>query len=47
MGSGRTETMRALFGADPRTVGRIFVKGKEVQIRRPADAVKFGNRVLN
>ena len=42
MGSGRTETMRALFGADPRTAGRIFVKGKEVQIRRPADAVKLG-----
>ena len=42
MGSGRTETMRALFGADPQTAGRIFVKGKEVQIRRPADAVKLG-----
>jgi len=42
MGSGRTETMRALFGADPRATGKIFVKGKEVQIRRPADAVKLG-----
>jgi ribose transport system ATP-binding protein len=42
MGSGRTETMRALFGADPRATGRIFVKGKEVQIRHPADAVKLG-----
>ena len=42
MGSGRTETMRALFGADPRATGRIFVRGKEVQIRHPADAVKLG-----
>jgi ribose transport system ATP-binding protein len=42
MGSGRTERMRAIFGADPRATGRIFVKGKEVQIRHPADAVKAG-----
>jgi ribose transport system ATP-binding protein len=42
MGSGRTETMRALFGADPLAAGRIFVKGKEVRIRHPADAVKLG-----
>jgi len=42
MGSGRTETMRALFGADPRAGGRIFVKGQEVRIDQPADAVKLG-----
>jgi ribose transport system ATP-binding protein len=42
MGSGRTETMRAIFGADPRTDGRLFLDGKEIQINRPAEAVKLG-----
>jgi ribose transport system ATP-binding protein len=42
MGSGRTETMRAVYGADRRATGRIFVKGKETQIDHPAQAVKAG-----
>lgn len=42
MGAGRTETARALFGADPKDSGRIFVNGKEVIIRTPMDAVKNG-----
>jgi ribose transport system ATP-binding protein len=42
MGSGRTETMRAIFGADPRAAGRLFLDGKEIQIKKPADAVKSG-----
>ena len=42
MGSGRTETMRAIFGADPRAGGRLFLDGKEVRIGKPADAVKLG-----
>ena len=42
MGAGRTETARALFGADPRTSGRIKVNGKEVQIKSPKDAVEAG-----
>jgi ribose transport system ATP-binding protein len=42
VGSGRTETMRAVFGADPRVAGHIFVDGQEVQIASPQDAVQHG-----
>ena len=42
MGSGRTETMRAIFGADTRTGGKVFLDGREVDIRQPSDAVKLG-----
>ncbi len=47
MGAGRTETARALFGADPKTSGKISVMGKdgqlhEVTIHTPQDAVKAG-----
>lgn len=42
MGAGRTETARALFGADPKTSGTIKVKGKEVPILSPTDAVNAG-----
>lgn len=42
MGSGRTETARALIGADPSTGGRIQVRGKTLKMRQPADAVREG-----
>jgi ribose transport system ATP-binding protein len=42
VGSGRTEAMRALFGADPKASGRIYRDGREVPIRRPRDAVRAG-----
>lgn len=42
MGAGRTETARALFGADPKDSGEIFVNGKKVDIRSPQDAVQAG-----
>ena len=42
MGAGRTELARALIGADPKTAGKIFLRGKEVKIKSPSDAVKFG-----
>ena len=42
MGAGRTETARAIFGADPKEIGKIFVNGKEVTINSPQDAVKCG-----
>ncbi len=42
VGAGRTETMRALFGADPRVSGEILVKGEKVEIHSPSDAVKHG-----
>jgi len=42
MGAGRTETARAIFGADPKTSGDIYVNGQKVEINSPQDAVKCG-----
>ena len=42
MGAGRTETTRAIFGVDPKESGQILLNGKEVQIRKPADAIRAG-----
>jgi ribose transport system ATP-binding protein len=42
VGAGRTELMRALFGADPADHGTIAVAGREVVLRRPEDAVAAG-----
>lgn len=47
MGAGRTETARAIFGADPKQSGTISIMGKdgklhEVTINNPQDAVKAG-----
>ncbi|MFE6735029.1 sugar ABC transporter ATP-binding protein [Microbacterium sp. NPDC057650] len=42
MGAGRTETARAVIGADPRDSGTISVAGRETRIRQPEDAVKRG-----
>lgn len=42
MGAGRTETARAIFGADKLESGEIYVKGKKIEIKNPMDAVKAG-----
>jgi ribose transport system ATP-binding protein len=42
MGSGRTETARAIFGADPAQSGTIEIRGRRVSIRSPEDAVANG-----
>jgi ribose transport system ATP-binding protein len=42
MGAGRTETARALFGADPKESGDIYINGQKVDIKTPKDAVKCG-----
>ena len=42
MGAGRTETARALFGADPKESGDVYVNGTKVEIKTPQDAVKCG-----
>ena len=42
MGAGRTETTRAIFGADPKETGEIFLNGKKIVIRSPSDAIKAG-----
>jgi ribose transport system ATP-binding protein len=42
MGSGRTETARAIFGADEVQSGTIEIRGRRVLIRSPEDAVTNG-----
>ena len=42
MGAGRTELARTIFGADPKESGEVFVHGRKVEIRSPADAVQLG-----
>ena len=42
LGSGRSESVRAIFGADRVTGGRVRVRGKEARILSPHDAMKHG-----
>lgn len=42
VGSGRTELMRLVFGADPVESGEIFVKGQKVNIKSPVEAINNG-----
>lgn len=42
VGAGRTETMRAIFGADKRKSGEVLVSGKPVNIDAPEDAIRLG-----
>ncbi len=42
VGAGRTETARAIFGADSKSSGEIRIHGKTVQIHSPKDAIKDG-----
>ena len=40
LGSGRTETARAIFGADPLDAGQILMQGKPIRLRHPRDAIE-------
>lgn len=40
VGAGRTETVRAIFGADRRVAGTIFVHGQAVSLKSPRDALR-------
>ncbi|MBQ6104997.1 MAG: sugar ABC transporter ATP-binding protein [Lachnospiraceae bacterium] len=42
LGSGRSESVRAIFGADKVNGGTVTVKGKPVKITRPIEAMKHG-----
>ncbi len=42
MGAGRTEMARAIFGADNRDAGEIYVNGEKIDIRSPEQAVNAG-----
>lgn len=41
VGAGRTELMRAVFGADPRQEGKICLRGCEIKINEPRDAIRL------
>jgi len=42
VGAGRTEIVRAIFGADRAKGHQVILNGKPVRIRKPADAKKLG-----
>ena len=42
IGAGRTETVRAIFGADSIKSGKVVMEGKEVRFKSPRDAIKNG-----
>ena len=46
VGAGRTETARAIFGADPIDSGTFYVRGKEEKITSPKKAVELGIALL-
>ncbi len=42
LGSGRSECVRAIFGADKVLGGQVMMDGKKVRITKPRDAMKHG-----
>ncbi len=42
VGAGRSEIVRAIFGADRKTSGTVKVEGKEVRINHPIQAIEAG-----
>ena len=46
VGAGRTETVRLIFGADPREAGEIRLDGNVLAIRSPQDAIAAGIGLL-
>lgn len=46
VGAGRTETVRLIFGADPREAGDILLDGKRLAISSPRDAIAAGIGLL-
>lgn len=46
VGVGRTETMRAIFGADCKESGEVLFMGKKADFKNPRQAVKMGLGLL-
>lgn len=46
VGSGRTEIVRSIFGADSKDSGTIMVKDREVNFKSPKDAIDSGIALL-
>lgn len=47
VGSGRSETMRSIFGLDQLESGKLTLDGKELVIRKPRDAMDNGIAMIN
>lgn len=47
VGSGRSETMRAIFGLDKLTSGKMYLNGKELKVKKPGDAITKGIAMIN
>ena len=47
LGSGRTETARAVFGADDVDEGKIYLEGKPLDLDSPGDAIEAGLAFLS
>ncbi len=47
LGSGRTETARAIFGADKVEAGDVYLEGKRLDLRSPNDAINAGLAFLS
>lgn len=46
LGSGRSELVRTIYGADKADTGSLFVRGKKVKINAPINAMKYGMAYL-
>ncbi len=46
VGAGRTEVAKTIFGALPKSSGKIFLYGQEIIIQEPADAIRNGISLL-
>lgn len=46
LGSGRSELVRAIYGADKAVKGQLYVKGKSIRVKKPLDAMEQGMAYL-
>ena len=47
VGSGRSETVRAIFGLDPIHSGKMYLNGQEIKNKNPKDAIRKGICMVN
>ncbi|MDD3959577.1 MAG: sugar ABC transporter ATP-binding protein [Oscillospiraceae bacterium] len=46
LGSGRSELVRSIYGADKSVIGKLYVRGKASRIKKPLSAMKKGMAYL-
>ena len=47
VGAGRTEIAKTIFGIYPKTSGDVYLYGKKLEIKKPADAIAEGISLLS